>query len=82
MRHTYNFVIDSEPSRHILSLNGRQIGVFATLDAARAEANKLAYQVAPGAVLNFKLDFKWTLSNLETRRATLERENGEDASHG
>jgi hypothetical protein len=72
MRNNYTFVIDSEPSGHRLLLNGRQIGRFATLDAAEAEANNVASHTVPGATLQFELDFKWTLSDLEIRAATLE----------
>jgi hypothetical protein len=71
MRQTYNFLIDSEPSRHRLSLNGQQIATFATLDAAEAEANRVASRTVPGATVKFELDFKSTLSDLEIRGATL-----------
>jgi len=72
MRQSYNFVIDSESSGHTLLLNGQKIARFATLDAAEAEANRLADSAVPGAILNFELDFKWTLTDLEIRAATLE----------
>jgi hypothetical protein len=76
MRKNYNFLIDSERSGHTLSLNRQEIGTFATLDAAEAEANKVANSTVPGAALRFELDFKWTLSDLEIRAATLEWESG------
>jgi hypothetical protein len=67
----YNFLIDSERAEHKLSLNGQEIATFATLDAAEAEANKVANRLVPGANLRFELDFKWTLTDLEMRAATL-----------
>ena len=73
MRNKHNFfLIESEPSRHNLYLNGQLIATFDTLDAAEAEANKIANRAVPGAALIFGLDFKWTLSDLEMRAATLE----------
>jgi hypothetical protein len=59
-----------------LSLNGQSIARFAALDAAEAEANKVANRAVPGASLKFELDFKWTLTDLEIRAATLERQSG------
>ena len=76
MRKTYHFLIESELSRHELFLNGRDIGTFSSLDAAEAEANKIAHRLAPGAMLRFGLDFKWTLTELEFRAATFECESG------
>ena len=73
MRKSYNFLIDSDLSGHRLLLNRHEIATFATLDAAEAEASKLA----SGAALRFELDFKWTLTDLETRAATLEWESAE-----
>jgi hypothetical protein len=73
MRKNYNFLIDSDRSGHKLSLNGQEIATFATLDAAEAEANKIANRAVPGANLRFELDFMWTLTDLELRAATLER---------
>jgi hypothetical protein len=72
MRNSYTFLIESERSRHRLSLNGRKISTFATLDAAEAEASKVASSTMPGASLRFELDFKWTFTDLEIRAATLE----------
>jgi hypothetical protein len=71
------FLIESDRSGNKLSLNGQDIATFATLDAANAEAKRVANRVVPGASLKFDLDFKWTLSDLEIRAATLERVSGE-----
>jgi hypothetical protein len=71
------FLIESDHSGNKLSLNGQDIATFATLDRAEAEATKLANRTVPGASLKFELDFKWTLSELEIRAATLERVSGE-----
>jgi hypothetical protein len=76
MRRRNTFLIESEPSRHELLFNGRKIATFATLDAAEAEAHKVANRLIPGARLRFELDFKWTLSDLEIRAALLECDNG------
>ena len=75
MQHSNLFLIESERSRHKLSLNGRDLLTFTTLEAAEAEAGKIASYVVPGAKLRFELDFKWTLSDLEIRAATLDCEN-------
>jgi hypothetical protein len=72
MRQSYNFLIDSESSGHTLLLNGQKIARFATLDAAEVAANMVANRAVPGAILKFELDFKWTLTDLEIRAATLE----------
>jgi hypothetical protein len=77
MRTNHTFLIKSDSSRHQLSLNGQRIGTFATLDAAEAEANKVANRAMPGATLKFELDFKWTLSDMEIRAATLQWESGQ-----
>jgi hypothetical protein len=71
MRRRNTFLIESQSSRHELILNGRKISTFATLDDAESEANKVANRMVPGASLRFELDFKWTLSDLEVRAATL-----------
>jgi hypothetical protein len=76
MRHRNTFLIESDSSGHELIFNGRKVSTFATLDAAEAEANKVANRLMAGARLKFELDFKWTLSDLEIRAATLETENG------
>ena len=72
MRRRNVFLIESESSRHTLRLDGREISTFDTLGSAEAEANNIANRLAPGASLRFELDFKWTLSDLEIRAATLE----------
>jgi hypothetical protein len=77
MRQSYNFLIDSNLSGHRLLLNGQEIATFATLGAAEAEATKVADRAVPGATLRFELDFKWTLTDLETRAATWEWESGQ-----
>ena len=74
------FLIESERSRHRLSLNARELSSFSTLEAAEAEAQKIAAYLVPGASLRFELDFKWTLSDLEIRAATLEYETNGQAS--
>ena len=79
MRKRYLFLIDSEPSGHKLFLDGQEISTFATLDAAEAEANKIANRAVPGASLRFELDFMWTLTDLQIRAATLEWESREAA---
>jgi hypothetical protein len=71
MRKSYTFLIESERSRNKLFLNGQEIATFATLEAAEAEANKVAGRTVPGATLRFELNFKWTLTDLEVRAATL-----------
>jgi hypothetical protein len=73
------FLIESDRTGNRLSLNGQDIATFATLDAAELEAQKVAIRTAPGASLKFELDFKWTLSELEIRAATLERVSAEVA---
>ena len=72
-------MIESERSRNKLFLNGQEIATFATLEAAEAEANKVANRTIPGATLRFELDFKWTLTDLEIRAATLKWESAEAA---
>jgi hypothetical protein len=81
MPKSYTFLIESERSRNKLFLNGKEIGTFATLNAAKAEAAKVANSAVPGATLIFELDFKWTLTDLEIRAATLEWANGEAARY-
>ena len=73
------FLIESEQSSHRLVFNGQQIGTFATLDAAEKEATELAECVFPGVTLRFGLDFKWTLSDLEIRSATIQAESDRPA---
>ena len=73
------FLIESEQSSHRLVFNGQQIGTFATLEAAEKEATELAERVFPGVTLRFELDFKWTLSDLEIRSATIQAESDRPA---
>jgi hypothetical protein len=80
MRHTNTFVIESERSRHRLTLNGEKISIFGTLEAAEAEASRIAERAVPGATLRFELDFKWTLTDLEIRAATLDCQNERQAN--
>jgi hypothetical protein len=77
MRSNNTFLIESELSRHRLLLNGQELATFATLDAAEAEATKIANRAVPGATLKFDLDFGWTLTDLEIRAATLQWESGQ-----
>ena len=42
------------------------------MDDAEKKAAEIANRAIPGAKLRFSLDFKWTLSELEIRAATLE----------
>jgi hypothetical protein len=72
MSTSHTFVIDSDSSGHRLSFDGSHIGTFETLEAAEAAATTLARLFVPGATLRFELDFKWTLTDLETRAAILE----------
>lgn len=67
------FLIESDRSGNRLSLNGKSVAMFDTLYEAEAEAQNVANRAVPGASLKFELDFKWTLSDLEIRAATLER---------
>jgi hypothetical protein len=75
MQSNNTFVIESELSRHRLFLDGRELGTFATVAAAEKDATELAKRVFPGVELRFELDFKWTLSDLEIRAATVEAES-------
>jgi hypothetical protein len=72
MQDNNTFLIESEQSGHRLFFNGQLAGTFATLNAAEEEATELAKRVSPGITLRFELDFKWTLSDLEIRSATVE----------
>jgi hypothetical protein len=72
MRTNHIFLIDSDSSRHRLSVDGNGIGTFARLAAAQAKAAHIARRFVSGATLKFELDFKWTLSDSEIRTATLE----------
>jgi hypothetical protein len=64
------FLIDSDSSGHRLAVDGN--GTFPTLGAPEAKATRIARRFLPVATLRFELDFKWTLSDLEIRAATLE----------
>jgi hypothetical protein len=75
MRSNNTFLIESELSRHRLFLNGQELATFATLDGAEAEANKVANRAVPDITLRFELNFKWTLSDLEIRTATVEADS-------
>jgi hypothetical protein len=75
MQSNNTFVIESELSRHRLFLNGRELGTFATVAAAEKEATEIANRAASGTKLRFELAFKWTLSDLEIRAATVEAES-------
>jgi hypothetical protein len=55
----------------------RSNNTFATLEGPEKEANKVANRAVPGIKLRFELDFKWTLSDLEIRAATLDWEGPE-----
>jgi hypothetical protein len=66
------FLIDSDSSKHRLTVDGDRIGTFATLSAAETTAAHIARRFVSGAKLRFELDFKWTLSDSEIRAATLE----------
>lgn len=65
------FLIDSDSSGHRLTVDGNRAGTFGSLSAAEAMASYIALLFLPAATLKFELDFKWTLSDLETRAATL-----------
>lgn len=62
------FLIESDSAGHRPSVDGRESGIFAALDAA----DDIARRFLAAAALTFELDFKWTLSDLEIRAAMLE----------
>ena len=66
------FLIDSDSSGHRLTVDGNGAGTFPTLGAAEAKATHLARRFLSAATLRFELDFRWTLSDLEIRAATLQ----------
>jgi hypothetical protein len=66
------FLIDSDSSGHRLTVDGNRAGTFSSLSAAEAMAAYVALRFLPTATLKFELDFKWMLSDLEIRAATLE----------
>jgi hypothetical protein len=72
MRTTHIFIIESDGSRHRLTVDGGGTGTFATLGAAEAKATHIARRFSPAARLRFELDFRWTLSDWEVRAATVE----------
>jgi len=72
MRTNHFFLIESDWSGHRLSVDSNGNGTFPTLGAAEAKATLIARRFLPAATLRFELDFKWTLSDLEIRAATLE----------
>jgi hypothetical protein len=72
------FLIDSDSSGHRLAVDGNGTGTFPTLGAAEAKGTRIARRFLPAATLRFELDFKWTLSDLEIRAATLEVRQTQD----
>ena len=72
MQTSHIFLINSDSSGHRLTIDGSGTGAFPTLGAAEAKATHIARRFLPAATLKFELDFKWTLSDLEIRAATLE----------
>jgi hypothetical protein len=66
------FLVNSDSSGHRLSVDGNEIGTFATLNEAEEQAVHIARGYVPAATLSFELDFKWTLTDLEVHAATLE----------
>ena len=71
MQTSHILLIDSDPSGHRLFVDGRESGRFATLCAAEENAARIAGRFVPAASPRFELDFKWTLSDIEIRVATL-----------
>jgi len=80
MRTVHYFLIESEHARHDLVMDGDHIASFPTLEAAEAEANRIADQAAPGVSLNFELDLKSTLNDLEIRGATFDADTAASPS--
>ncbi len=81
MLHT--FTIDSGQRANMLYLDEEPLGKYSTLEAAEAAANKVADQMQPGAFLQFELDLKTTLADMEVRVATLDvNAGGFNASGG
>lgn len=75
MRKNRVFLIESDSDGHLLSVDGRPCKTFATLDAAKAAGDQIARRFVPAAALSFSLDFKWTLSDIELRVASLPSES-------
>ena len=78
MSTSHIFLIDSDSSGHRLTVDGNGAGTFASVSAAEAMAAYIALRFLPTATLEFELDFKWTLSDLEIRAATLDVPQIED----
>ena len=72
MTKIHTFIIESDGTKHELLLDGESVATFSTLDAAEAEANRIANYATPGSSLRFELDLKSTMIDLEIRGATLE----------
>ena len=72
MSTSHIFLIDSDSSGHRITVDGNGTGTFPTLGGAEAKATHIARHFLPTATLRFALDFKWTISDLEIRVATLE----------
>jgi len=66
------FLIDSDSSGHRLTVDGNRAGRFASLRLAVAMGAYVTLRLLRNASLKFELDFKWMLSDLEIRAATLE----------
>ena len=75
MRTSHYFLIESDRARHDLVLDGDLVATFPTFEAAEAEAKRIAKCAAPGASLQFGLDLKSTLNDLEIRGATFDADN-------
>ena len=71
MRTNHIFLIDSDSAGHRLTVDGNGARTLPTLGVAEAQAAHIARRFLSTATLRFELDFKWTLSNLEVRAATL-----------
>jgi len=72
MSTSHIFLIDSDSSGHRLTVDSNGTGTFPTFGAAEAKATDIARRFLPAATLRFELDFKWAVSDLEIRAATLE----------
>jgi hypothetical protein len=75
MRTSHYFLIESDRARHDVVLDGDLIASFPTFEAAEAAAKNIANRVAPGVSLQFGLDMKSTLNDLEIRGATFDADN-------
>jgi hypothetical protein len=72
MRKSHLFLIESDASGHRLSVDGNWVGTFATLGTAEEQAAHFARRFVATPMLRFELDFKWTLSDVEIRAATMD----------